>query len=392
MTEQPRGNVALDDLGEERRLLIERLRRRRTEPAPATADANTTVVPRISLFFFSADTDDNVRDKHDLVLECAERADALGLDAVWVPERHFNPFGAPYPSPGLLLAAIAARTRRIALRAGSVVLPLHDPLLVAEEWGVLDSLSRGRTGISLASGWHTDDFVLNPDGYEERKRVLEEGLADLRTLWAGGSVVRPGPGGRPVEVRTHPCPQRSPEVWLTSSGNVETWRTAGRLNLHVLTALLEQPLETVATHVRLYHEALAEAGHRPADRTVTCMLHTHLAADPDAIPGRVRGPLSRYLEEHMSLFTKFAAGKDIGVRPEDVSEADRKALIEHGLRRYMGSAGLFGSAESCLPFVDRLVDAGINELGCLVDFGLSRAEVLESVDELGRLRGLLERR
>ncbi|MEU9353260.1 MupA/Atu3671 family FMN-dependent luciferase-like monooxygenase [Streptomyces griseoloalbus] len=411
---------SLDDLGPARRRLLERLLRDRTHPdgpppagsaadpapsapiaptapsqAPAPARHGGAVddasgegapTPRISLFFFSADTDDHPWDKHAVVLECAELADSLGLDAVWVPERHFDPFGAPYPSPGVLLAAVAARTRRIALRSGSVVLPLRDPLLVAEEWGVLDSLSRGRTGMSLASGWHADDFVLRPDVYERRKEALEEGLADLYTLWSGGSVTRTGPGGRPVDVRTYPRPERLPEVWLTSSRNPDTWRTAGRLNLHVLTALLEQTVEEVAEKVRLYHGALTEAGHPTTGRQVTCMLHTHLARDAAAVEGRVRGPLTRYLSAHMDLFGKFAAGGGAGIDPDEVTEADRRALLEHGLRRYMGASGLFGSAESCLPGIERLTAAGITELGCLVDFGLPREQVLESVEELGRLR------
>ncbi|GGX75454.1 MupA/Atu3671 family FMN-dependent luciferase-like monooxygenase [Streptomyces hiroshimensis] len=391
-TDTPRSS--LDALGPERRRLAERLLRERDrangpatpEPAAPPTAASGSSTPRVSLFFFSADTDDDARDKHALVLECAELADRLGLDAIWVPERHFDPFGAPYPSPGLLLAAIAARTSRIALRSGSVVLPLRDPLLVAEEWGVLDSLSRGRMGISLASGWHADDFVLNPGAYDRRKDVLEEGLADLRTLWNGGSITREGPGGRPVEVRTYPRPERTPEVWLTSSRNPDTWRTAGRLDLHVLTALLEQTVDEIAERVGLYHQALTEAGHPARGRQVTCMLHTHLASEPADVEERVRGPLIRYLSAHMDLFSKYAAGGGAGIDPDEVTDADRRALLDHGLRRYMGTSGLFGSAATCLPKVERLAAAGITELGCLVDFGLPREQVLESVEELARLR------
>ncbi|MGW1131175.1 MupA/Atu3671 family FMN-dependent luciferase-like monooxygenase [Streptomyces griseoluteus] len=391
-TDTPRSSLAA--LGPERRRLAERLLRERNranrpatpEPAAPPAAASGSSTPRVSLFFFSADTDDDARDKHALVLECAELADSLGLDAIWVPERHFDPFGAPYPSPGLLLAAIAARTSRIALRSGSVVLPLHDPLLVAEEWGVLDSLSRGRMGISLASGWHADDFVLNPGGYDGRKDVLEEGLADLRTLWNGGSITREGPGGRSVEVRTYPRPERTPEVWLTSSRNPDTWRTAGRLDLHVLTALLEQTVDEIAERVGLYHQALTEAGHPAHGRQVTCMLHTHLASDPADVEERVRGPLIRYLSAHMDLFSKYAAGGGAGIDPDEVTDADRQALLDHGLRRYMGTSGLFGNAATCLPKVEALAAAGITELGCLVDFGLPREQVLESVEELARLR------
>ena len=385
--------TALGTLPPERRALVERLLRSGTaRPAgpPSTSDESGT--PKISLFFFSADIDDDPRDKHALVLECARLADELGLHAIWVPERHFDAFGAPYPSPGLLLAAIAASTERIALRSGSVVLPLHDPLLVAEEWGVLDSLSGGRVGMSLASGWHADDFVLNPDGFEQRKQVLEDGLADLYALWRGEPVRRVAPGGREIDVRIHPRPRAVPEVWLTSTGNPQTWRTAARLGLNVLTAMLEQSLEDVAGKVALYRAALAEAGRPATGGEITCMLHTHLAPDPAQARERVREPLRRYLTAHLNLFEKFAASQDLGVHPDDVTDADRAALIEHGLRRYIDSSGLFGSAESCLPAVDRLRAAGITELGCLIDFGLPREDVLQSVRELAGLATRLRAR
>lgn len=348
--------------------------------------------PTISLFFFSADIDDRADEKYQVVLECAELADQLGLHAVWVPERHFDPFGAPYPSPGLLLAAIAARTERIGLRAGSVVLPLRDPLLVAEEWGMLDAISGGRAALSMASGWHADDFVLNPDGYESRKEVLRDRLEQLQRLWAGEAITRTGPGGRAVDIRTFPRPGRVPEVWLTSSSNPATWQTAGDLNLNVLSALLELTVDELGDRVRQYKETLKAAGHDPADRQITCMLHTHLAADPEDVLPRVTPPLTRYMAAHMNLFAKFAASQEIGIRPEDVTEADRKILLEHGLRRYVESAGLFGAVETCRPMIDRLTAAGVTELGCLVDFGLPREQVIECVRELGRLNAELQAR
>jgi natural product biosynthesis luciferase-like monooxygenase protein len=246
-------------------------------------------------------------------------------------------------------------------------------------------------GMSLAAGWHADDFVLAPDVYEQRKAVLLERLATVRALWRGESVRRAGPGGREVEIRAYPRPERLPDVWLTSSGNVATWETAGQHGLHVLTALLEQTVDDLAGKADRYRAALADAGHSAAGKQITCMLHTHLARNPDVVADRVRRPLTQYLSAHMRLFEKFATHQDIGIRPEAVSDADRAVLLEHGVRRYTMSAGLFGSGETCRPMIDRLLAAGVTELGCLVDFGLSSEQVLECVDELGRLQAAIAR-
>src|SRR6185295_17743730 len=103
------------------------------------------------------------------LMEGAKFADRNGFAAVWTPERHFHAFGGLYPNPSVTSAAIAAITQRVKIRAGSVVLPLHHPLRVAEEWAVVDNLSNGRVGLAFASGWHSIDFVLAPQNYADRK-------------------------------------------------------------------------------------------------------------------------------------------------------------------------------------------------------------------------------
>jgi natural product biosynthesis luciferase-like monooxygenase protein len=168
--------------------------------------------------------------------------------------------------------------------------------------------------------------------------------------------------------------------------NAASWQTAGALGVNVLTALLEQSVDAIAGKVALYRSALAAAGHTADGRQITCMLHTHLAPDPQTAVDRVREPLRRYLSAHLNLFTKFASTNDVGVRPEEVSAADRDLLLDHGVQRYVTTSGLFGSVGSCLPMVEKLTSAGVTELGCLVDFGLPREQVLESVAELGALR------
>ena len=112
-----------------------------------------------SLYFFSDDGSKDSPDKYRLVLESAKFADRNGFSAVWTPERHFQDFGGLYPNPSVLSAALAMITDRVQIRAGSVALPLHHPVRVAEEWSVVDNLSNGRAAISFASGWHPGDFI-----------------------------------------------------------------------------------------------------------------------------------------------------------------------------------------------------------------------------------------
>ena len=356
------------------------------EPAAPTPSASELA---FSLFFFSGDGFSRDGDKYGPLLEAAEWADAQGFHAVWVPERHFHGFGGLYPNPAVLAAAIAMRTRRIGIRAGSVVMPLHHPARVAEDWAMLDNLSGGRVGVSLASGWVPEDFVLAGAPFEARRTTLLEGLVAFRRLWRGETVPFPPPGGGdPVAVRSFPRPlQPELPVWLTTSGSRETWIQAGRLGLNVLTGLLRGTLGEVAGHAAAYREARREAGHDPESGRVTLMIHTFVGRDEGYVRAQVREPLLGYIRTHMSLYEM--QGLAGGGLPMDVSRLtpdDREAIAEIAFERYLGENGLFGTVESCLPRLARIRASGIDEIGCLVDFGLDRATMTEGLGLLAELR------
>ena len=178
-----------------------------------------------SLYYFASDDAENPNEKYKLLLDGARFADERGFAAVWTPERHFHPFGGIYPNPAVTGAAVAAITERVQIRAGSVVMPLQNPLRVAEEWSVVDNLSRGRAAISFASGWQPNDFVLAPEQYQQRKEVMLKGIEEVRKLWRGEGVRLSNGVGRQVEVRIHPRPvQAELPFWLTSSGSAESFR------------------------------------------------------------------------------------------------------------------------------------------------------------------------
>src|SRR6266851_5085523 len=123
------------------------------------------------LIFFASSEAPHSGDRYRLVIDSAKIADRHGFSSIWIPERHFTRDGWLYPNPAVLQAAIARETSQIHLRAGSVVMPLHNPIRVAEEWAMVDNLSGGRVGISFASGWHPNDFALFPENYDRRQEA-----------------------------------------------------------------------------------------------------------------------------------------------------------------------------------------------------------------------------
>lgn len=384
-------NDLSSDLGGRLAALTPEQRQRLRERLHAKEDTSKRTAPRWSLFFFGTGHGRETREQYRMMLECARFADRNGFEALWVPERHFDPFGAPYPSPAVLASALATATERLQIRAGSVVLPLHDPIRVAEDWAVVDNISGGRTGMALASGWHANDFVFQPANYDKRKEILVDYLATVRELFAGGQVQRTDGAGKEISLRTFPNPVAgSLPMWITSSSSEQTWRTGAELGLNVLTGLVEQNVDAVAARVRVYREALRNSGRNPAEHTVTAMVHTFVGKDSDNVRAMVQEPLTKYLRAHISLYEKLARSTDLAIDPDRVTQADKDALAALAFERYFTSHGLFGTPDEALPMVYRLTGAGVDEIACLIDFGLPAETVLDHLNDLVRLRDLAD--
>jgi alkanesulfonate monooxygenase SsuD/methylene tetrahydromethanopterin reductase-like flavin-dependent oxidoreductase (luciferase family) len=320
-----------------------------------------------SLFFFAGDGASGSPEKYRLLLESARFADREGFAAIWTPERHFHPFGGLYPNPAVTGAALAEATRRVQIRAGSLVIPLHDLDEAAREWAEVDAIAGGgRVGIAFASGWHVDDFVLLPANYAGRREAMDQGIERLRALW---------PGELPF--------------WITSSGNVETFAKAGRLGAGVLTNLLGQGLDAVAEKLAAYRAARAEAGHAPGSAAL--MLHTFVGDDLDEVRETVRDPFCRYLRGFSDLFRQLARSLNYKAQDE-LNEADVDYLMSFAFQRYFETASLCGTPESCLAMLRRARDAGVDEIACLIDFGVDEDAVLASLHHLAELRRLCRER
>ena len=336
---------------------------------------------RFSLYFFSGDGSKETGDKYRLVIESARYADRHGFAAVWTPERHFQDFGGLYPNPSVLSAALAVLTERIQIRAGSVALPLHHPVRVAEEWSVIDNLSGGRVAVSFASGWHPDDFIFAPDAYDERRETMFSHIDLIRKLWAGETIRFRGVREQEVEVRIMPRPvQPTLPVWVTSSGSAETWARAGSIGANVLAAYVGYADEELGKRISLYRESRATHGHDPRGGVVTLMLHTFVGTSDDAVRETVRVPFTDYLR------TYFKQYENVHVAPGAVSDADKDALMAAAFENYFESRTLLGTPAKCARLLGRLAHLGVDEIACLVDFGVEAGAVLGSLQHLNELR------
>ena len=165
--------------------------------------------------------------------------DTLGFPTAWFAELHFEPNYGVMPSPFLIAAAAAQRTRRIGIGTAVTLLPLHDPLRVAEEAAMLDQLSGGRLQFGIGRG----GFQQHYDGYgipiTDRQSRFDEALDVLRRAW------RPEPLSfhgahfhyRNANVVPKPLQQPHPPLWMAANSN-ESVETAIAQQLPVMMAIM----------------------------------------------------------------------------------------------------------------------------------------------------------
>jgi natural product biosynthesis luciferase-like monooxygenase protein len=343
------------------------------------------------LIFFSSNESSLEQEKYRLVIESARFADQHGFSSVWIPERHFTKEGWLYPNPAVLQAHLAAQTQHIQLRAGSVVIPLHHPIRVAEEWAMVDNLSGGRVGISFASGWNPGDFALFPEHYAQRNEVMYQGIETVRKLWRGETIEVQGGDGKLVRIQTYPSPiQRELPFWITAAGNPMTFTTAGKMGANLLTHLYNQSVDELAEKIQMYRSARAQHGYDPATGQVSVMLHTFIGPDETTVRAQIQDPFSAYLTSATYLLSAIATSRNQKIDLASLSQKDRDEYFQFVFDRLISQQRvLFGTPESCAGLVTQLQAAGVNEIASQIDFGVDTDLALASMPYLQQLKELV---
>jgi natural product biosynthesis luciferase-like monooxygenase protein len=192
-------------------------------------------------------------------------------------------------------------------------------------------------------------------------------------------VALPNGIGEPVAVRLFPRPvQPELPLWYTCSGGIERFVEAGAAGGNVLTALLFQSYDQLGDKIAAYRKARAQHGHDPDTGVVTLMLHAYAHPDAHAVVPTIREPFLAYLEANAKVWLAVSSSQTVRTI-EQMSPEERADILEMAFHRYVHTAGLFGTPAACLARLGELGALGVNEVACLVDFGVGPAAVHESV-------------
>lgn len=328
---------------------------------------------KLSIMFFSSEFRLEARHSYEFVMEATRRADASGFHAVWLPERHFHSFGGIYPNPSIIAGALAAQTRQIRIRSGSVVLPLHHPVRVAEDWAMVDRLSGGRVDMGFSKGWNTTEFVFREDfeTYDDDQMFREIEL--IRELWKGESATFRTANGQQRTLSIYPRPCENNLAYWISTFNENLFERTGRMGGNILTGLLMQTTNQLEQKIKRFRQS---AVHDHPEMTL--MLHTFVAETNQAAVDIVGESFQKYLENSMTLWKQQEPRLDL---PGDM----RQKVLDFAFARYLRQSTLIGSSRLVADRLNYFQSIGVDEVACLLDFGAPEADILESLELLARL-------
>lgn len=165
-------------------------------------------------------------DQYHACLDMCRWADRVGMSGVILSEHHGAPDGY-LPSPMIMASAIAATTTRLPITISAMLLPMHDPVRLAEQIVVADQLARGRIVLILGTGYRQEEFDMMDMKFSDRLEVLEHHVAALKKLFTGEHVEI---DGRRLRVTPAPFSQGGPMMMLGGSGE-KAARLAARLGI-----------------------------------------------------------------------------------------------------------------------------------------------------------------
>jgi alkanesulfonate monooxygenase SsuD/methylene tetrahydromethanopterin reductase-like flavin-dependent oxidoreductase (luciferase family) len=224
-----------------------------------------------------------------------EALDRAGYDGVGFNEHHTSPYGL-MNSPNLMAASAAQRTRKLKLLVYGNLLPLHDPLRLAEELAMLDCLSGGRIVSGFARGIPREHNVYRVPLRDSRAR-FEEAWEIIRRAWTEEEFSYAGRfwSYERVAIWPRPVQQPHPPVWVPVTGSRETIEWAGRWNIPITPGLV--PTRGLREDIiRYYATCLARHGHRLTPDHLIVQASAYVA-DSKAQAVREAGPYTLYFNQ-----------------------------------------------------------------------------------------------
>ena len=272
-----------------------------------------------------------------------EAAEAWGLDGVWLAEFHFNPARSVLSSPIVVAGAIASCTTRLRIGMAVYVLPLNNPLRVAEEVATVDHVSRGRFDFGVGRSGFVRSYDIYRTPYSESQGRFRESLEVILQAWTGETFSYHGEYFTVEDATVSPRPYQLPHPPLRMAATTAaTFPEVGRRGYPVFVGLRGMDIPELRVHLQEYRKAWREAGHT-GDGNVYLRIPMYAAASERAALDEPRDSITYYISRQSSIVAQDAARRqnDAGARSQ-LSTAERLASLSY--EEILATKVAFGSA------------------------------------------------
>jgi alkanesulfonate monooxygenase SsuD/methylene tetrahydromethanopterin reductase-like flavin-dependent oxidoreductase (luciferase family) len=242
-------------------------------------------------------------DAFDEAFAMVDAAEAWGLDVMWLAELHFDPKRSLLSSPLCVASAIAARTRKMKIGIAVQVLPLGNPLRIAEEAATVDQISRGRLILGVGRSGVARTYEAYNVPYSESRDRFTETLAIIQKAWAEPVVSYEGRfhSFRNVTVTPRPFQAKGPPVRIAAT-SPDTYAAIGQQGKPIFMGVKFEDARDLIPAIEAYRKAWRDAGH-PGNGAVYMRAPGYVAATEAAARAESEASLIHYYRQQAALAT-----------------------------------------------------------------------------------------
>jgi alkanesulfonate monooxygenase SsuD/methylene tetrahydromethanopterin reductase-like flavin-dependent oxidoreductase (luciferase family) len=258
-----------------------------------------------------------------MILEQSVLLEQLGFDAVWYSEHHCS--GYSFGNPAVIAAAAATCTKTIRLGIGVSLVPLHNPIKLAEEYGMVDAISGGRLEYGVGRGYLMQEYDFFNVPLGESHGRYREGVDLISRIWQSkGPLSYEGEFFKFQNYHYFPTPAQrpTPPIYASAGGTPESFTWAGSRGYHLGTALFLPNHEAGRTNIGAYRDALAANGFDRRSREV--MAVTQMYCAPTKAEAMRDG--GQYTRNYYSFFADVDAQSPNSTVPKFYKAPDIEAM------------------------------------------------------------------
>ena len=287
-----------------------------------------------------------------------DAAEEMGLDGVWLAELHFNPARSVLSSPIVVASSIATRTKRLRVGMAVYVLPLSNPLRIAEEVATVDQISEGRFEFGIGRSGFARSYDVFSIPYNESQDRFAESLEIIIQAWKGKEFSYKGAFYTVENATVTPSPYQQPHPPLRIAANTaETFTRLGKAGHPIFVGLRGMDVPELRQNVDEYRRSWREAGH-PGKGDVSLRIPVYAGETQNEALDEPFESISGYFGRMGSLYRESAgrAGPGVSDPATELREGRAERLAALSYEEMLENKIAFGTAEGLVDRFTQLKD------------------------------------